>query len=45
MAKLSYEALKSFVSGILTDAKISNPSFVASYDNTAKLLEIGRAHV
>ena len=39
MAKLSYEALKSFVSGILTDAKISNPSFVASYDNTAKLLD------
>ena len=39
MAKLSYAELKSFVSGILTDAKISNPSFVASRDNTAGLLD------
>lgn len=39
MAKLSYAELKTFVAGILTDAKISNPSFVASRDNTAGLLD------
>ena len=39
MAKLSYAELKSFVAGILTDAKVSNPSFVASRDNTAGLLD------
>ena len=39
MAKLSYAELKSFVAGILTDAKVSNPSFVVSRDNTAGLLD------
>ena len=39
MAKLSYAELKTFVAGILTDAKISNDSFVASRDNTAGLLD------
>ena len=39
MAKLSYAELKSFVAGIITDAKISNPSFVVSRDNTAGLLD------
>ena len=39
MAKLSYADLKSFVAGILTDAKVSNPSFVVSRDNTAGLLD------
>lgn len=39
MAKLSYAELKSFVAGILTDAKISNASFVPSRDNTAELLD------
>ena len=39
MAKLSYAELKSFVASVLTDAKISNPSFVVSRDNTAELLD------
>ena len=39
MAKLSYAELKAFVSGVLTDAKASNPSFVVSRDNTAELLD------
>ena len=39
MAKLSYAELKSFVAGILTDAKVSNSSFVVSRDNTAELLD------
>ena len=36
---MSYEQLKTFVAGILTDAKISNSSFVVSRDNTALLLD------
>ena len=39
MAKLSYAELKTFVAGIVTDAKISNASFVESRDNTAGLLD------
>ena len=39
MAKLSYEELKTFVASIITDAKVSNPAFVESRDNSAKLLD------
>ena len=39
MAKLSYEALKSFVASVVTSAKVSDPSFTISRDNTAGLLD------
>ena len=39
MAKLSYTELKSLVSSLVTKAKISNPSFVATRDNVVGLLD------
>ena len=39
MAKLSYPELKDYVSGIITKAKISNPSFNITRDNVVGLLD------
>lgn len=39
MAKLSYAELKTLVSSLITKAKISNPSFVATRDNVVGLLD------
>ena len=39
MSKLSYEELKGVVSSLITKAKISNPSFVATRDNVVGLLD------
>ena len=39
MAKLSYAELKTLVASLVTDAKISNASFVESRDNTVGLLD------
>lgn len=39
MAKLSYQELKAVVSGMITKAKISNPSFVETRDNVVGLLD------
>ena len=39
MAKLSYPELKTMVASLITKAKISNPSFVATRDNVVGLLD------
>ena len=39
MAKLSYQELKAVVSGMITKAKVSNPSFVETRDNVVGLLD------
>ncbi len=39
MAKLSYEELKAYLNGLVTKAKISNPSFSETRDNVVGLLD------
>lgn len=39
MAKLSYNELKTYVAGVVTEAKLSNASFVETRDNVVGLLD------